>query len=78
MEYCEESLFNLVLKKKKPKSCGNCKTLEERNDSWSFVTGIMEGLCSALDHVHSSGFVHRDLKLDNILVSMYKTILLVM
>ncbi|XP_071149677.1 serine/threonine-protein kinase Nek7-like [Mytilus edulis] len=70
MEYCEESLSNLVLKRKKikTKSCGNCKTLADRKDAWSFVTGIMEGLCSALNHVHSSGFVHRDLKLDNILV----------
>lgn len=69
MEYCEDSLFNIVMKKKRPTPCCEFKLFADGKDSWSFVTGIMDGLCSALHHVHSNGFVHRDLKLENIMVS---------
>lgn len=68
MEYCEDSLFNIVMKKRKPRACGNFENVGDCKDSWKFVTDIMQGLCSALDYVHRSGLVHRDLKLDNILV----------
>lgn len=69
MEYCDDSLFNIVMKKQTPRACGSFEKVADCRDSWTFVISIMEGVCSALDYVHRAGFVHRDLKLDNILVS---------
>ncbi|CAC5365948.1 unnamed protein product [Mytilus coruscus] len=68
MEYCEDSLYSIVMKKQTPKACSDFETLPDCNDSWTFITTIMEGLCSALEYVHRAGFVHRNLKLENILV----------
>lgn len=70
LELCEDSLHNIVMKKQKPIPCGNFKRFSDCKSSWSFVKRIMEGICSAIEYMHGLGFVHRDLKLENILVSL--------
>ncbi|CAG2254641.1 unnamed protein product [Mytilus edulis] len=68
MEHCEDSLYNIVMVKRKPTACGSFQTLKDCKKSWTFVLNIMEGLCLALDYIHNKGFVHRDLKLSNVMV----------
>lgn len=54
--------------KGQPLACGSCERLTDCKDSGKFILSIMEGLCSALDYIHKMGFVHRDLKLANVMV----------
>lgn len=69
IEFCEDSLYNIVMKKQTPVPCANFIRLADCPESWTFVTRIVEGVCLALDYIHGAGFIHRDLKLANILVS---------
>ncbi|CAG2254643.1 unnamed protein product [Mytilus edulis] len=68
MEHCDDSLHDIVMKKRNPVPCGNLNRFPDCKESWSFVESIMKGLCSAFEYMHGAGFVHRDLKLANIMV----------
>ncbi|CAC5365945.1 unnamed protein product [Mytilus coruscus] len=68
LEHCDDSLYYIVMVKRKPTACGSFQTLKDCKTSWTFVLGIMEGLCLALDYIHNKGFVHRDVNLANVMV----------
>ncbi|XP_063422214.1 uncharacterized protein LOC134706836 [Mytilus trossulus] len=68
MEYCDGSLEHIVYRKRDPPPCFKFKDVSECKESWEFYLKMMCGVCKGLIHVHYMGFVHRDLKLANILV----------
>lgn len=70
MELCEESLYSIVYRKRTPIPCGSIQHLKDCKDSWQFVKNIIEGICAGLDHIHNKGFVHRDLRIENIMVCL--------
>lgn len=70
MEYCDGSLEHIVYRKRDPPPCFKFKDVSECKESWEFYLKMMCGVCKGLIHVHYMGFVHRDLKLANILVRL--------
>ncbi|XP_056008217.1 uncharacterized protein LOC125665478 isoform X3 [Ostrea edulis] len=83
MELCDCSLEDLILCYKHPiklckcntdrrKTCHLFKESERKSqeflDSWMFFLNMLKGVLNGLVFLHDSGFVHRDLKLTNVLV----------
>lgn len=44
-------------------------TIKERHDAFRFYNRMALGVCDGLAEMHRKGFLHRDLKLSNVLVS---------
>ncbi|CAC5411329.1 unnamed protein product [Mytilus coruscus] len=68
MEYCEDTLKDVVMKKREPLPCSRFRNISECISSWEFYVNIMCDVCQGLDHIHSREMVHKDLKLANILI----------
>lgn len=71
MEYCEDTLEDVVMKKRQPPPCSRFKNISECSASWEFFVTMMCDVCRGLEHIHSREMVHRDLKLANILVIFF-------
>lgn len=86
MEVCDCSLADVLLcdehpvdmctcNKHRKKSCGMFReentTDQEYGDALKFFLKTIEDIVNGLDFLHYNGFVHRDLKLSNILVSIF-------
>lgn len=85
MEVCDCSLDLVILcdrhlmticscNKHRRKTCGMFKQEEridhEYQESFEYFSNTLDGILSGLIYLHTTGFVHRDLKLSNILVSI--------
>ncbi len=68
LELCDRSLGKQVMSH--PENAPARLSNEAVNKK---VLGWAQSILDALQYIHSEGFVHRDLKLDNILVSWLKT-----
>ena len=76
MEICNDTLENMLICRtsdchntRKPPCCMHKdKRTEEFQTSWRFYCDMAVGIAQGLAFVHSVGFVHRDLKLTNVLV----------
>lgn len=86
MEHCDCSLADVLLcnnhrmdmcecNKHRKKSCGMFKEEDtigqEYRDALIFFLKTIEDIVNGLDFLHYDGFVHRDLNLSNILVSIF-------
>lgn len=85
MEVCDCSLDLVILCDRHPmticscnkhrrKTCGMFKQEEridhEYQESFEYFSNTLDGILNGLIYLHTTGFVHRDLKLSNILVSI--------
>ena len=85
MEPCDCSLEDIILCDRHPMEMCQCSQQrrqtchvfsdKDRNqqgyvEAWGFFIQMLEDIVSGLVYLHEKGFVHRDLKLSNILVSM--------
>lgn len=50
-------------------NCRNFKTVPARYKAFKFYVTMAIGVCEGLTEMHGKGFLHRDLKLSNVLVS---------
>ncbi|CAC5382694.1 unnamed protein product [Mytilus coruscus] len=68
MEYCDDSLEEIVQIKRDPPPCHKFKDISLCKESWEFYIKMACGICRGLVHIHSMGFVHRNLQLATVLV----------
>ena len=85
MEPCDCSLEDIILCDRHPMEMCHCSKErrqtchvfpeKDRNqqgyvEAWDFFMQMLEDIVNGLVYLHDKGFVHRDLKLSNILVSL--------
>ncbi|XP_063419671.1 uncharacterized protein LOC134704820 [Mytilus trossulus] len=70
MELCDNSLDNIILNdaNRRWRPCCMFENLEECQEAFDFFITILLDICRGLLYIHNKGFVHRDLKLSNILI----------
>ena len=72
MELCDYSLDDIIFNdaNRSWQPCCMFENLEECQEAFNFFITILLDICRGLLYIHNKGFVHRDLKLSNILVSL--------
>ncbi|XP_076094918.1 uncharacterized protein LOC143065300 [Mytilus galloprovincialis] len=70
MELCDYSLDDIIFNdaNRSWKPCCMFENLEECQEAFNFFITILLDICRGLLYIHNKGFVHRDLKLSNILI----------
>lgn len=71
MELCRECLHSIVYRKRSPIPCGSIPHLPDCKDSWEFLSEIVRGICSGLQHIHWNGFVHCDLRIESMITKIW-------
>ncbi|XP_060591472.1 uncharacterized protein LOC132746369 [Ruditapes philippinarum] len=66
-ELCEQSLESLVFETKE-KQCGSFSSELRPRETHDFFFNMSASICDGLCYMHSMGYLHRDLKLSNVLV----------
>ncbi|XP_060601486.1 dual serine/threonine and tyrosine protein kinase-like [Ruditapes philippinarum] len=66
-ELCDQSLESLVFGTK-DKQCGSFSNALRRGETHEFFFNMCSSICEGLCYMHSIGYLHRDLKLSNVLV----------
>ncbi|XP_060601485.1 RGS domain-containing serine/threonine-protein kinase A-like [Ruditapes philippinarum] len=66
-ELCDQSLESLVFGTK-DKQCGSFSKTLRRGETHEFFFNMCSSICEGLSYMHSTGYLHRDLKLSNVLV----------
>lgn len=66
-EFCDDTLQNIVFRTEKLQ-CKTYKAVEDRRKAFKFYVTMATGICDGLAFIHERRYVHRDLKLSNVLV----------
>ena len=69
-EYCNDNLQNIVFNNDKLK-CKTYNNVESRETAFRYYVTLATGICEGLAFIHEKKYVHRDLKLSNVLVSAF-------
>ena len=69
-EYCDNTLQNIVFKNEKLQCC-RYSNVKDRCQSFRYYVTMAEGICDGLAFIHGQKYVHRDLKLSNVLVCIH-------
>ena len=69
-EYCNDTLENVVFNNESLK-CKKYKSVETRETAFKYYITMATGICEGLAFIHERKYVHRDLKLSNVLVSAF-------
>ena len=69
-EYCNDTLENVVFNNESLK-CKKYKSVETREPAFKYYITMATGICEGLAIIHEKKYVHRDLKLSNVLVSAF-------
>ena len=69
-EYCNDNLQNIVFINDKLK-CKTYNNVESRETAFRYYVTMATGICEGLAFIHEKKYVHRDLKLSNVLVSAF-------
>ncbi|XP_045157887.1 dual serine/threonine and tyrosine protein kinase-like [Mercenaria mercenaria] len=67
LEFCDKSLEDIAFNDEKLQ-CKNFKSIPERYEAFTFYVTMATGVCDGLTEMHQKGYLHRDLKLSNVLV----------
>ena len=68
-EFCDDTLQNIVFRNERLQ-CKQYKTVEDRHDAFKYYVTKATGICDGLAFIHQKRYIHRDLKLSNVLVSI--------
>ncbi|XP_066264962.1 uncharacterized protein [Branchiostoma lanceolatum] len=69
MEYCPKTLDAEMFEKRENSPAWWGDAPERQAAAFSYTQNLAVQLCEGLKHIHEAGYMHRDLKLSNILVS---------
>ncbi|XP_078663766.1 uncharacterized protein LOC144906914 [Branchiostoma floridae x Branchiostoma belcheri] len=69
MEYCPKTLDTEMFEKRENSPAWWGSDPEKQAAAFSYTQNLAVQLCEGLKHIHDAGYMHRDLKLINVLVS---------
>ncbi|KAK3584085.1 hypothetical protein CHS0354_024193 [Potamilus streckersoni] len=67
LELCDETLESYIFGHP-DRICGMHKDLPGRMEAFRIYVAMMTGICDGLAYIHHQGYLHRDLKMSNVLI----------